>query len=68
MKVDVWFGPDNTVTVFARNDNGIHLFNMAGTVEEVKDGLAGEITRLNDVREAMKTALARILYTPACWE
>jgi len=63
MKVDVWFMPDNQVSVEA--DNGLYL---AGTVEEVKDELVDMSKRLETMQEVVKTALARILYTPMGWD
>ena len=63
MKVDVWFMPDNQVSVEA--DNGLYL---AGTVEEVKAELVKRAEELETMQEAVKTALARILYTPMGWD
>jgi hypothetical protein len=40
---------------------------MDGKVEEVRDELADRIKRMEAEIEAMKTALARILFTPACY-
>ena len=68
MKVDVWFKPDNRVSIVARNEHGIQLLTMEGITEEIKEELASEIKRLEAVCEAMRVALARILFTPISWD
>jgi hypothetical protein len=67
MKVDVWFGPDNKLTVEAAGDDGSTLLDMVGSSEEVTEVLKADIAYLECRLKAAKTALARILYTPICW-
>ena len=68
MKVDVWFMPDNQVTVSAETDHGIKFLSKTGAVEELTEEIRDDIARLEDTVEALKTALARILYTPMGWD
>ena len=65
MKVDVLFGMANITTVRAYSDNGFRIVDMAGQTEEVTEEIRDTIARLEDQLEALKVALARILYSPA---
>jgi len=67
MKVNVWFGPDNIVVAQAHN-NGVVIFNIAGSVDDVCASLNAEYMAIEERREALKTALARILYSPISWD
>ena len=62
MKVDVWFGPDNKAIVTAEG-----MFRMEGTTEDVIAALKQSIKSAEDILEASKVALARILYSPMSW-
>jgi hypothetical protein len=65
MKVDVLFGPENTVTVVAVDSNGAGMFTLRGNTEVVIEALRQSIVRSEELLEASKAALARIIYCPA---
>ena len=67
MKVDVYFGLDNQVTAQAYDNNGV-IFTYNGTVDDVCAALTRDFTALEERREALRTALARILYSIVTWD
>ena len=65
MEVEVLFGLGNVTTVRAYSNNGFRIVDMAGETEEVTEEIRDTIARLEDQLEALKVALARILYSPS---
>jgi len=65
MKVEVLFGLNNITTVRARNNNDLRIVDMCGPTEELTEEIKDTIARLEDELEALKVALARILYSPS---
>ena len=68
MKVEVFFGPDNTVTASSWSDDGTEIFSFCGQVEEVSAILNSERRSLEERHTALKAALARILYSLITWD
>jgi hypothetical protein len=68
MKVEVFFGPDNTVMAEAHSEDGRLLFKLGGQTEEILDMLRSAGKAAEERSKAYSAALARILYSLVSWD